>query len=43
MELPHVQVKGQNNINAKKIKTPIFSLDEREKLEFLGPIVGLRA
>ena len=31
MALSRVQVKEQNNINAKKIKTPLFSSDERKK------------
>ena len=43
MELPCVQAKGQNNINAKKIKTPLFSSDERKKPEFWEAIIGLRA
>ena len=43
MELPRVQVKEENNINARKIKTPLFSLDERKKPEFWGAIVGLKA
>ena len=43
MELPRVQVKGQNNINARKIKTPLFSSIKRKKPKFWGAIVGLRA
>ena len=31
MTLTRVQIKGQNNINAWTIKTPLFSSDEREK------------
>ena len=35
MALSCVQIKGQNNINAWKVKTPIFSSNEWEKIRVL--------